>query len=134
MRKELRFSRKADVYLMGKYDKKDRAVLLDLSGHGLSVKWDNYIGILPGYFYTIVIIPEEEADIKEFWLEVESRWVKLNKSIILSGFSIVSAPHEEKFWHYLEYLKKKSRLKNQEINIQCAAAPHFDPIDRAGAF
>jgi hypothetical protein len=57
----------------------------------------------------IAIIPEKETNIEQFRLEIESRWVKLRKSTMESGFSIIVPFDQKEFKDYLEYLSQKDR-------------------------
>jgi len=114
MRNELRFLTNALVYLVDKSEKKTEASLRDVSKHGLSIKSDKYLDIEPNSPYVIAIIPEEETNIKKFQLEIESRWVKLNKSRMESGFSVIVPFNESEFKDYLEYLAEKGSKAPQE--------------------
>lgn len=109
MRNELRFLTNALVYLVDKSDTKTEANLRDVSKHGLSIKSDKYIDIEPNSPYVIAILPEKETNLRKFQLEIESRWVKLNKSRMESGFSVIVPFSEIEFKNYLEYLSQKDR-------------------------
>ena len=108
MRNELRFLSKALVYVIDESEKESEANLRDLSQHGLSIKTDNYIDIAPRAPYVIIVIPEKETKIEKFQLEIESRWVKLNKTQLESGFSVMVAFDEKEFNDYLKFLAKKN--------------------------
>lgn len=110
MRSELRFVSNACVYVVDQSSQeKKEANLQDLSLHGLSIKTDGYIDIEPNSPYVIAIIPEKETNIEKFQLEIQSRWVKLNKSQMESGFSILVPFDEKEFKDYLDYLAQKSK-------------------------
>ena len=109
MRNELRFLSNALVYVVDKSNKEAEASLRDLSEHGLSIKCENYINVEPNSSYVVAVIPEEEAKIGKFQLEIESKWVKLNKLQMESGFSVVVSFGEKEFKDYLEYLDQKGK-------------------------
>ena len=113
MRNELRFLSNALVYVVDRTtnEKEAEASLQDLSMHGLSIKSDDYIDIEPNSSYVIAIIPEKETNIKEFQLEIESRWVKINRSRMESGFSVMVPFNKAEFDDYLEYLAVKSKAQ-----------------------
>ena len=109
MRNELRFLSNALVYIVDKEEKEKEVCLRDVSRHGLSIKSEDYINIEPNSSYVIAIIPEEETNIKKFQLEIESRWVKLNKSKMESGFSVMVPFNKTEFDEYLEFLASKGK-------------------------
>ena len=109
MRNELRFLANALVYVVDKSNNETEASLRDMSEHGLSIKSEDYIDIVPNSPYIIAIIPEKETNIERFQMEIESRWVKTNKVKIESGFSVIVPFNEKEFKDYLQYLAKKNR-------------------------
>ena len=111
MRNELRFLSNALVYIVDKSENEKEVSLRDVSRHGLSIKSKDYINIEPNSSYVIAIIPEQETNIKKFQLEIESRWVKLNKSKMESGFSVMVPFNKSEFSDYLEYLATKGKLQ-----------------------
>jgi len=111
MRNELRFLSEALVYVVDKSNKETEASLRDLSEHGLSLKSENYINVEPNSSYVVAIIPEKEANVGKFELEIESKWVKLNKLKMESGFSVVVSFGEKEFREYLEYLNTKDETE-----------------------
>ena len=122
MRNDLRFLSKAVVYLVDESEKEEKnraenevqVSLRDLSVSGLSIKSDNYIDIEPNSKYVVAIIPEKETNIEKFQLEIESRWIKLNKAQMESGFSVIVPFDQEGFREYLEYLEKKGKSAPSE--------------------
>ena len=109
MRNELRFLSNALVYIVDRSENEKEVSLRDVSQHGLSIKSDDYINIEPNSSYVIAIIPEEETNIEKFQLEIESRWVKLNKSKMESGFSVMVPFKKAEFDDYLKYLAEKDK-------------------------
>ena len=110
MRNELRFVSNALVYVVDESRQEAEAELRDLSSHGLSIKCDDYISIEPNSSYVIAIVPEKETNIDKFMLEIKSRWVKVNKSRMESGFSVLVPFDEKEFKDYLEYLADKGNV------------------------
>ena len=111
MRNELRFLLNALVYVVDESKKETEASLRDLSLHGLSIKSDGFINVEPNSSYVIAVIPEKETNIKEFQLEIESRWVKINKSKMESGFSVMVPFNKAEFQDYLDYLALKGEVQ-----------------------
>ena len=114
MRNELRFLSNALVYVIDESRNETQATLKDLSVHGLSIESKEYINIEPNSPYVVAIIPEEETNVEKFQLEIESRWVKLNKSKMESGFSVLVPFDQKEFKEYLEFLAQKSKEKSPE--------------------
>ena len=110
MRNEPRFLSNALVYVIDESKKKTEAKLRDLSQHGLSIKSANFINIEPNSSYGVAVIPEKETQVGEFGLEIKSRWVKMNKLQMESGFSVLVSFNETEFNDYLEYLTKKNMV------------------------
>lgn len=108
MRNELRFASNALVYVVDESQNEVEASLRDVSIHGLSIKCDDYIDIEPNSPYVIAVIPEKETNIEKFKLEIKTRWVKVNKSQMESGFSVLVPFNEKGFNDYLEYLAQKN--------------------------
>jgi len=111
MRNELRFLSNALVYVLDETKNQTKASLRDVSQGGLSIKSDAFIDIEPNSSYVIAIIPEKETNIEKFKLEIESRWIKLKKSQMESGFSVIVPFEEKEFNEYLEYLAQKNKGK-----------------------
>ena len=111
MRSELRFLSNALVYVTeeSQKEKETKASLRDVSLHGLSIKSEGFIDIEPNSSYVIAIVPEEETNIDKFQLEIKSRWIKLNKHKMESGFQVLVPFDEKEFKDYLEYLAKKGK-------------------------
>ena len=120
MRTELRFVSNALVYVVDKTNNESKAQLRDLSEHGLSIKSDGFINVEPNSSYVIAVIPEKESNLEKFQMEIESRWIKLNKSKMESGFSVLVPFNEKDFKDYLAFLAQKGEI----------AAPEKTPKDR----
>ena len=111
MRKEKRFLSNALVHVVDESNQQTEASLRDLSEHGLSIKSEGFINIEPNESYVIAVIPEEGAHKEKFQLEIESKWIRLNKFQMESGFSVLVSFNEKEFKEYLEYLAKKDKLE-----------------------
>ena len=109
MRNELRFLSDAIVYVVDENNNERPATLRDMSQSGLSIISETYIDIEPNSPYVIAIIPEKETNMEQFRLEIQSRWVKLKKSKMESGFQVIVPFDEKQFNDYLEYLAQKSK-------------------------
>ena len=112
MRNELRFVSNALVYVVDESRNETEANLRDLSSHGLSIESSDYISVEPNSSYVIAIVPEKETNIDKFMLEIQSRWVKVNKSRMESGFSVLVPFDEKEFKDYLEFLSQREKTKN----------------------
>ena len=112
MRNELRFLSNALVYVVDESKNETEASLRDVSLNGLSIKSDGFIDIEPNSSYVIAVIPEKETKLKEFKLEIESRWVKVNKSQMESGFSVMVPFNKTEFEDYLEYLAMRGKVES----------------------
>jgi len=115
--------------MVGGAMKETEASLRDLSTHGLSIKCDGYIDIEPNSPYVIAIIPEKETNLDRFRLEIESRWVKLNKFQMESGFSVIVPFNEQGFKDYLEYLAQKNKQQKTGETPQEATGEANEPLD-----
>ena len=111
MRKDLRFVSSADVYVEGKGNNKTKAILRDVSLSGLSIQTEGYIDIEPDSPYVIAIIPEKETNLEKFQLEIQARWIKLNRTQMESGFSVIVPFNKDQFEDYLEYLAMRGKIQ-----------------------
>ena len=111
MRKEVRFSSNAPVYIVDKSKKEMKACLRDLSLRGLSIKSEDFIDIEPNTPYEIAIIPEEDTNIVKIQLEIKSRWVRIVKTKMESGFSITIPPANTEYEDYLEHLAMRGKVE-----------------------
>ena len=127
MRNELRFLSNALVYVIDESKNETEVSLRDLSLHGLSIKSDGYISIEPNSSYVVAIIPEKETNLKKFQLEIESRWVKINKLKMESGFSVMVPFNETEFHDYLEYLAMKGKVETLPDGVEEPEKPPKPP-------
>ncbi|MCL1927862.1 MAG: hypothetical protein FWG07_03590 [Treponema sp.] len=68
------------------------ALLKNLSASGLCIESSGFMDVIPKTRYSVDIIPEKEANVDKFSLEIESRWVKAKMKSSESGFVIVIPP------------------------------------------
>jgi len=129
----MRFLSNAVVYVVDKSNIEIEASLRDLSEHGLSLKSEDYINIEPNSSYVVAVIPEKETKVGKFQLEIESKWVKLNKLQMESGFSVLVSFDEKEFKDYIDYLNQKcgdvSPPGTPAASDQSQAASRSSPSD-----
>lgn len=116
MRNELRFLTNALVYVIDDSKNESMANLRDLSKTGLSIESEKFIEIEPNSSYLIVVVPETETNLEQFKLEIESKWIKLKKSKMESGFSVILPVDKKRFDDYLEYLAQEKSVNNTSEN------------------
>jgi len=86
------------------------AVLKNLSNSGLCIETPGFLEVVPKGRFSLNIVPEEESNLNQFDLEVESRWVKAKMKTSESGFVIVVPPDtsvEALLEQYLQFLATK---------------------------
>jgi hypothetical protein len=115
MRKEYRFLSKAQIYIATD-NSEIKAELRDISIHGLSIKSVDFLNIVPNTVYKIAIIPENEAAVGKFHLEIQSRWIKMKNLTVESGFSLMTPLDEAEFEQYLQYLNSLVQAEGKEVN------------------
>ena len=132
MRTELRFISNALVYMVDDDQTRTEASLRDLSQHGLSIKSEGFIDIVPNSSYVIAIVPEKETNLEKFRLEIETRWIKLNRSSTESGFSVIVPFNEKEFGDYLNYLSEKNKTDPSSDSSHAAKEPLLAESTLAG--
>jgi len=114
--------------------KETEASLRDMSSNGLSIKCNGFIDIEPHSPYVIAIIPEKETNLEKFRLEIESRWIKVNKFRMESGFSVIVPFDEKGFKDYLDYLAQKNKAsEHHKIPSEVSEVVDITPINSQGA-
>ena len=104
-KRDIRYSSKGHVFISQVTN--TEALLKNLSTSGLCIENPGFIEVLPKERFTVDIIPEKDAKIDKFSLEVESRWVKAKMKQSESGFVIVVPPGisgKDLLGQYLHYL------------------------------
>ena len=110
MRRELRFLSDASVHVVDDSKKEAKANLQNVSLNGLAIKSFGYLDIEPNSSYQISIIPEKETNIEKIQLETKSRWIKIDKTKMESGFSIIEPLGKTEFEDYLELLAMRGKV------------------------
>ena len=111
-KRDARYSSKGHVFI-SQVTNTD-ALLKNLSTSGLCIETPGFIEVLPKERFTVNIIPEKEANINQFALEVESRWVKSKMKHSESGFVIVVPPGisgKDLLGQYLQYLAQQESIE-----------------------
>jgi len=109
MRKNSRFLSNAVVYVEDKNKNELKANLRDVSIKGLSIESDEFIDIEPNSHYKIEIVPEDNTKNYKILLEVQSRWVKLVKTKMESGFSVKAPSGKTEYKEFIENLAEKDK-------------------------
>ena len=68
------------------------AMLKNVSASGLCMESKGFMDVVPNTRYSVDIIPEKDANLDKFSLEIESRWVKAKMKSSESGFVIIIPP------------------------------------------
>jgi hypothetical protein len=79
-------------------------LLKNMSITGCCVECTGYANIKPLQQYRMEVIPESAADIGNFKLLVEAKWVHSTGYSSEVGFSIVASPKGKQFQRYVDYL------------------------------
>ncbi|MDR1866737.1 MAG: PilZ domain-containing protein [Treponema sp.] len=111
-RKAERFSSIAQVTVDGF---SGYAVLNDMSPTGFSITSKTYVALIPQEHYMMCIIPEPQANLESFELEVEVRWVQSEETTFHAGLAIVYAPNESIVQHYIDYLKLHGKRMHDSL-------------------
>jgi len=83
---------------------KEEFQLKDLSITGCRLEYPIDTEITLDKRFSLEIIPETEAKIKSFSIEVESKWVRLSSNSCEAGFMITESPKGKQFQNYVDYL------------------------------
>ena len=90
------------------------ALLKNFSSTGLCIQTPGFMELVPKTRFSLNIVPEDESNIDQFSVEVESRWVKAKMTSSESGFAIVFPPGSsgrEILKQYLQFLASQSEKK-----------------------
>jgi hypothetical protein len=93
---------------------KAELLLKNISLHGGCVQGEEFVDAAPNEKNVMAIIPEKESKIKEFDVDIISKWIRLNKKRIESGFIIMPPAESELLEEYVEYLKNKNKEEVME--------------------
>jgi hypothetical protein len=89
------------------------ALLKDISVSGCRIEHTMMIDVEKGRRYTLRIQPEPSANIKEFDLMVEARWVEARDCAFEAGFSVAMSPRGRAFKRYVDYLAYRNCTEGQ---------------------
>jgi hypothetical protein len=109
-RKTLRYQTLARARIEGAAE--GETLLKDLSITGCCVECTMYVDVKPNVQYRINVMPESAANIGEFELLVESKWVRTGGYSCEIGFSILASPKGRLFQRYVDYLSWRSSAAN----------------------
>jgi len=99
-------------------------LLKDLSITGCMVECTSYVGIEANKQYKISILPESAANIGEFELLVELKWMRNEAYSCEIGFIVVKSPKGKLFQRYVDYLSWRYSHGN---SMTGSGAPEFSP-------
>ena len=114
-KRDSRYSTKGHVYISQVTN--TEALLKNLSSSGLCIESPGFIEVMPKERFSVDIVPEKDANIDKFTLEVESRWVKAKMKLSESGFVIVVPPGvsgKDFLEQYLQYLASQEGKENPD--------------------
>jgi hypothetical protein len=84
------------------------SLLKDLSVTGCCVECTSCAGIEQDAQYQMEILPESAANIGNFELTVQTKWIRFGEYAGEVGFSIVASPKGKLFQRYVDYLGYRS--------------------------
>ena len=121
-RKHTRYQALAKVLIKGKGISDEEVLLKDISITGCRIELPANLTIEPNTHYKLKIIPESEAEIESFLLDVEPRWLGAEHSSSEIGFSITKSPKGKQFQRYVDYLSWRyshgnSMTKDKDVDI-----------------
>jgi hypothetical protein len=106
-------------------------LLKNLSASGLCIESPDLIEIIPKTRYSVDIVPEKDANIDKFSLEIESRWIKTKMKSSESGFVIVIPPGisgKALLEQYLDYLSVQSDTEQKNSDSGSEASPNEEEL------
>jgi hypothetical protein len=107
-RKNTRYRTLAQVRIPGVLE--GESLLKDLSITGCCVECTVFVDIKPNVHYQLEIEPESAANIGNFQLVVESKWIRSGNYSSEIGFNIVASPKGKLFQRYVDYLEYRASL------------------------
>jgi hypothetical protein len=112
-RKNLRYRTLARARLPGVID--GEVLLKDLNITGCCIETTMYVDIQPDKHCKMNVQPEEAANIGEFELLVESKWVRTGGYSCEIGFAVLESPKGKLFQRYVDYLSWRSSRDNTAV-------------------
>ena len=80
----------------------------NISITGCCLECTSFCDIKPNEQFNILIQPESAADIEEFDLQVECRWIRNGDYYSDVGFQVIASPKGKRFQRYVDYLSYQS--------------------------
>ena len=102
LRKNARYTALAKVKI--KEYGEEEFTLEDLSVTGCRIGCSTEKEIMPQKHIKLEIIPESQAKIENFFLDAESKWIRLKGDSCEAGFDITESPKGKQFQRYVDYL------------------------------
>ena len=102
LRKNARYKTLAKVKI--KECGEEEFTLKDLSVTGCRIECSAETEIVPQRHYKLEILPESEAEIEKFFLNAESKWIRLKSDSCEAGFNTSESPKGKQFQRYVDYL------------------------------
>ncbi|MDR2159793.1 MAG: PilZ domain-containing protein [Treponema sp.] len=107
MRKNNRYVANAEVHVFPFPER--RVALKDISLNGCCIHSDDFLEILPNTCLMIGVTPKDSPDVKNFAIDVKSRWIRTRKNFFESGFEILASEKSAALEQYIEFLAQKQR-------------------------
>jgi hypothetical protein len=105
-RKNLRYQTLARARIEGVAE--GEILIKDLSITGCCVECTAYVDVKPNTQYKVVVTPETAANIGDFEILVESKWIRTGGYSCEIGFGILESPKGRSFQRYVDYLTWRS--------------------------
>jgi hypothetical protein len=103
MRKNIRYAADAKVRISSFPECR----LRDISLVGCRIHSEDFLEILPSAHLVIDVMPEDSAHVKDFVLDVKSRWIRTGRGFFESGFEIDVPEKGTALEQYVAYLARK---------------------------
>jgi hypothetical protein len=85
------------------------AVLRNVSQSGFRLESKTFVEMELGSIFTMKITPETSSGIKQFEVEVETRWILCTQEKFSAGFLVVQGGNRS-FQKYVDFHKSNSRI------------------------
>jgi hypothetical protein len=105
MRKSNRYTANAEVHISPFPE--HRAELKDISMNGCCIHSNDFIEILPNTRFMIDVAPGDFPGMKDFVLDVKSRWIRTSKGSFESGVEILVPEKSPALGQYIRYLAQQ---------------------------
>jgi hypothetical protein len=105
MRKDNRYTANAEVCITPFSE--HRVVLKDISLNGCCIHSNDFIEILPDTCFMIGVAPQDSPDVKNFALDVKSRWIRTARGFFESGLEILTPEKPAALERYIQFLSRK---------------------------